>query len=211
MVTRDADWDKKTQKRSPFTSAAYLLLKLTNTATYNQYYKPPAEGCAEQLHFFHGVNPRALLFPTNMYAYGGDRCTNEIYHTYRRMDQTGIMRLPPATVLPPGYMPGGPNVNYAVNTSLRPPYGQPAQKSYLDFNTGWPDNSWEITEPAIYYQAAYTLPRCLLCKIRKFRNRFNLEKSSDILIDVSELPAGIYSLKLTTFGKLSTLYNLVIN
>ncbi|MEM1217077.1 MAG: T9SS type A sorting domain-containing protein [Bacteroidota bacterium] len=28
-------------------------------------------------------------------------------------------------------------------------------KSYLDFNTGWPENSWEITEPAIYYQAAY--------------------------------------------------------
>jgi len=33
--------------------------------------------------------------------------------------------------------------------------GQPLQKSYLDFNDGFPNNSWEITEPAIYYQAAY--------------------------------------------------------
>jgi hypothetical protein len=37
---------------------------------------------------------------------------------------------------------------------------QPSQKAYLDFNTSWaPDKeydvSWEITEPAIYYQAAY--------------------------------------------------------
>ena len=35
------------------------------------------------------------------------------------------------------------------------PYCQPPQKAYLDFNDGWPVNSWEITEPAIYYQASY--------------------------------------------------------
>ena len=28
-------------------------------------------------------------------------------------------------------------------------------KSYKDWNTGWPEDSWEITEPAIYYQASY--------------------------------------------------------
>lgn len=33
----------------------------------------------------------------------------------------------------------------------------------------------------------------------------------DILIDVSGLQTGVYTLKLTTLGKLSTLYNLVIN
>jgi len=110
---------------------------------------------AEQLHFFHGVNPLGLEFLTNMYAYGGDRCTNEIYHTWFAHGSDWDNALTSRYGPPPGYMPGGPNASYAVNTNLRPPYGQPAQKSYLDFNTGWPDNSWEITEPAIYYQAAY--------------------------------------------------------
>jgi len=32
---------------------------------------------------------------------------------------------------------------------------QPEQKMYLDFNNGPPEDSWTITEPAIYYQAAY--------------------------------------------------------
>ena len=52
-------------------------------------------------------------------------------------------------------MSGGANQNYNANTSLTPPYNQPPQKSYLDFNTSNPDNSWEITEPGIYYQASY--------------------------------------------------------
>jgi hypothetical protein len=30
-------------------------------------------------------------------------------------------------------------------------------KAFKDWNTGWPENSWEITEPAIYYQASYSL------------------------------------------------------
>jgi hypothetical protein len=29
------------------------------------------------------------------------------------------------------------------------------QKSYKDWNTSWPQNSWTITEPAIYTQASY--------------------------------------------------------
>jgi hypothetical protein len=54
---------------------------------------------------------------------------------------------------PPGFLTGGPNANYTG--SLSPPAGQPRQKAYRDWNTGWPENSWEITEPGIYYQAAY--------------------------------------------------------
>jgi hypothetical protein len=39
---------------------------------------------------------------------------------------------------------------------------EPPQKAYLDFNTGWQptaehDQSWELTEPGIYYQAAYVM------------------------------------------------------
>ena len=54
----------------------------------------------------------------------------------------------------PGYVTGGANASFSVG-SLSPPSGQPAQKSYLDFNDGYPLRSWEITEPAIYYQAVY--------------------------------------------------------
>jgi endoglucanase len=58
----------------------------------------------------------------------------------------------------PGYLPGGPNVNAAENgvpRGISPPAGQPPQKSYKDWNVDWPDASWAVTEPAIYYQSAY--------------------------------------------------------
>jgi hypothetical protein len=38
---------------------------------------------------------------------------------------------------------------------LIPPTGQPPQKSYKDWNVIWPDASFAITEPAIYFQSAY--------------------------------------------------------
>jgi len=33
--------------------------------------------------------------------------------------------------------------------------GQPPQKSYKDFNSGWPLNSWTVSENSNGYQAAY--------------------------------------------------------
>jgi hypothetical protein len=36
-----------------------------------------------------------------------------------------------------------------------PPAGQPPQKSYKDFATAWPIDSWEVTEPDLLYQTAY--------------------------------------------------------
>ena len=43
--------------------------------------------------------------------------------------------------------------------AMNPPGGQPPQKSYKEWNTGWNgtanENSWEITEAGIYTQAAY--------------------------------------------------------
>jgi len=110
---------------------------------------------AEQIHYFHGVNPQGLVYLSNLYDIGGDRCINEIYHGWFNdgtdWDNTQTSLYGPA----PGYVTGGPNRNYTANSSLLPPYGQPDQKSYLDFNTDFPDNSWEISEPAIYYQAFY--------------------------------------------------------
>ena len=40
-------------------------------------------------------------------------------------------------------------------TRPSPPHGQPPQKSYKDFNTGWPLNSWSVTENSNGYQSAY--------------------------------------------------------
>lgn len=109
---------------------------------------------AEQIHYFHGVNPQGLVYLSNTYAIGGDRCVNEIYHTWFNDGTVYDNALTSPNGPAPGYVTGGPNADYTIS-SQSPPYGQPRQKSYLDFNTGWPTNSWEITEPAIYYQAAY--------------------------------------------------------
>ncbi|MDC8003734.1 glycoside hydrolase family 9 protein [Aureisphaera galaxeae] len=108
----------------------------------------------EILHYFHGVNPQGMVYLSNMYSVGADRSANEIYHTWFAdgtvYDNAITSPIGPA----PGFVSGGPNAQFSV-TSLVPPYGQPQQKSYLDFNDGFPNNSWEITEPAIYYQASY--------------------------------------------------------
>jgi hypothetical protein len=120
------------------------------------------------LNSFHGVNALGMVYLTNMYAYGAEKSANQIFHAWFRdgdpdYDDAQKSRLGPA----PGYVPGGPNHQYCASqpqsrcttSRLRQ---QPLQKSYLDFNTGWDpvqehDQSWEITEPGIYYQAAYVM------------------------------------------------------
>jgi hypothetical protein len=120
------------------------------------------------LNSFHGVNAMGLVYLTNMYPYGAEKSANQIFHTWFRdgdpnYDDAQKSRLGP----PPGYVPGGPNHQYCtfqpkskcVTSRLRK---QPVQKAYMDFNTGWApdqehDQSWEITEPGIYYQAAYVM------------------------------------------------------
>ena len=112
------------------------------------------EKAYEQVHYFHGVNPLGLVQLSNMYALGGDRCVNEIYHTWFA-DGTDFDHALNSSFGPaPGFLTGGPNHNFSV-TTISPPANQPIQKSYLDFNDGWPESSWEISEPAIYYQAVY--------------------------------------------------------
>ena len=105
------------------------------------------------INFFHGVNPLNLMYLSNMYEKGGDNCVNQIYHTWfangSQWDDCRTSAGPP-----PGYLTGGPSKQYNIKT-VSPPYGQPAMKSYKDWNVGWPENSWEITEPSIYCQALY--------------------------------------------------------
>jgi hypothetical protein len=112
----------------------------------------------EVLHYFHGVNPFGMTYLSNMYAYGATASANEIYHTWFQPKTKWSNAISSECGPAPGFVPGGPNANAAadgVPGTVSPPVGQPAQKSYKDWNSGSPDNSWAITEPAIYYQSAY--------------------------------------------------------
>ena len=108
---------------------------------------------AELLHYFHGINPQGMVYLSNMYSRGAERSANEVYHTWfnEGTDWDNALTSPfgPA----PGFLSGGPNQGYTGN--LSPPAGQPILKAYLDYNNGYSDVAYEITEPAIYYQAAY--------------------------------------------------------
>jgi endoglucanase len=125
------------------------------------------ERAAGMLHSFHGVNPMQLVYLTNMYADGGDACADEIFHAWFRdgdpkWDNARTSELGPA----PGYVPGGPNRAYCEGQdsshacSSGPVRKQPPGKAYFDRNTAYEppnpfDQSWQINEPGIYYQASY--------------------------------------------------------
>lgn len=111
---------------------------------------------ASYLHWLHGVNPLGKAMLSNMYAYGAENCVNEFYHTWFTDGSDWDNLVTSLYGPPPGYLVGGPNKNF-TGTGWTPPANQPPQKSYRDFNAGWPGNSWEVTENAIYYQAAYVL------------------------------------------------------
>lgn len=112
------------------------------------------------VHFFHGVNPLGFVFLTNMGAFGANSSVNETFHYWffhgTVWDNATTSPFGP----PPGYLTGGPNPQFAPGSSytgppLEPPQNQPMQKSYRDWNSPSPENSWSVTEGAIAYQAAY--------------------------------------------------------
>lgn len=119
------------------------------------------DAAAGYLHYLHGVNPVGITYLTNMYASGGDRCVNQVYHAWFTDGSDWDHALLSAKGPPPGYLTGGPNASYAPLGSysgppLVPPLNQPAQKAFLDWNSNdYTQESWEISEPGIYYQAAY--------------------------------------------------------
>jgi hypothetical protein len=104
------------------------------------------------INYLHGVNPFSLVYLSNMAQYGAENSINEIYHEWfgdgSDYDNAITSKYGPA----PGYLPGGPNKNYTG--TAKPPKDQPPQKAYRDFNS-IPEKSWEVSEPAIYYQSAY--------------------------------------------------------
>lgn len=171
----------------------------------NSNYREAALGV---LNYFHGVNPTAFCYLTNMGSYGAENSINEIYHAWFEdgsalWDRTGTSVYGPV----PGYVPGGPNPGYAVdgccpsgcsglnslcNASLvTPPIGQPIQKSYKDWNTSWPQNSWTITEAGIYTQASY------LRLISQFLNSSNT-------VSINAVIQGFYNSSLNRMNRKDT-------
>jgi len=124
---------------------------------------PLAKG-EEYVHYFLGRNPMNMVYLTNLGAkglnLGVERGATSMFHTWT-MKKSGWTQFDYDTSAygqVPGYVTGGPNFNYTYNTSagiLPELRWQPHMKSYKDWSGDWPQNSWEITEPAIYYQGAF--------------------------------------------------------
>lgn len=148
------DWAFHWGSNLPMAAFGTLNLLAARYAVNPSSVYPYIQRAAHHLHYFHGVNPLGMVMLSNMYETGGDFGVNQIYHTWFADGTDWDHAIDSPYGPPPGYVTGGPNKNFSV-TTLMPPSGQPPMKSYLDFNTGWPDNSWEITEPAIYSQAGY--------------------------------------------------------
>ena len=127
-----------------------------------------ADAGADYLHYLHGVNPLSKAYLSNMGAYGAENSVDQFYHSWffngTAWDSVRDSQYGPA----PGFLVGGPNgsqydwdercpgISPLCGTARpSPPYGQPAQKSYKDFNDSWPLNSWSVTENSNGYQTAY--------------------------------------------------------
>lgn len=120
--------------------------------TKHAQYKEVAE---QYIHWMHGANPMGMVFLSNMYQYGAEKCVNEVFHRWFKDGSKWDNAITSTNGPAPGYVPGGPNKRYSG--PIAGIADQPHQKAYKDWNTDWPENSWEIAEPAIYYQAAYIM------------------------------------------------------
>jgi hypothetical protein len=158
------------------------------------------------VNYIDGVNPMNFVYISNMYRFGADNGVNEFYHSWfcngsPKWDRVGTSLYGP----PPGYLTGGPNPGYnwssccpggcgsAANNalcnseSISPPKNQPKQKSYKDFNTSWPLNSWEVTENSCGYQVNYIR---LLSKFVAVGLDCNGDEGGIAFIDSCDICAG---------------------
>lgn len=128
------------------------------------------QAAEEYIHYIHGRNPLSLMYLSNMNNKGASKSVSEFFHSWftngsSLWDKVGTSTYGPA----PGFLVGGPNPSYKWNSccpnncpgsnhlcvQLNPPYNQPKQKSFRDFNDSWPLDSWQITENSGGYQANY--------------------------------------------------------
>jgi endoglucanase len=143
----------KSEWANLLTFAIKLNVNAANTAKYR-------EAGEEYVHYILGRNPLNQNYLSNIgikgVDLGADKPAMEVYHSWfgdgsAKYDGTTSLYGPV-----PGYLVGGPNQFYGGSLTGTPRSNPPA-KSFKDWNTSWPENSWEITEPAIYYQAAFQL------------------------------------------------------
>jgi endoglucanase len=115
----------------------------------------------DYLHYLHGANPLGQTYLSNMGAWGAETPVMKVYRVWQT--EAAI----------PGFLVGGPDPAYdwdpccpascgspesnaaCGKAPLSPPQGQPPLKSYLDFNEGWPLNSWQVSQTSTGFQAAY--------------------------------------------------------
>ncbi|HSV74166.1 MAG TPA: glycoside hydrolase family 9 protein [Chthonomonadales bacterium] len=120
----------------------------------------------EFVHYIHGRNPLSLVYLTNMGArgarLGASRSVMEMFHGWFQ-DGSPLYDGPGSRYGPaPGFLTGGPN-RFFDKPFVAPPYGEPPAKAFREWNTSWnaqhqsTEDPWTINEPAIYYQAAYTM------------------------------------------------------
>lgn len=126
------------------------------------------------IHYLHGVNPLGLVYLTTMQSAGAEHSARTLYHTWFAHGSRWEASTESSVGPPPGFVVGGPNPAYSIDAccaddpacfsssnaqyctmDLSPPLDQPPMKSYLQFNEGWPANSWEVTENSNSYQVEY--------------------------------------------------------
>lgn len=133
--------------------------------------RPAAAAAQGYLHYLHGVNPLGLVYLTNMEGAGAEHSASTLYHMWFADGTIWDEVTASSPGPPPGFLVGGPNPFYSTDQCCddsscgtssaacrgqwQPPLGQPDMKSYLQFNDGWPVNSWEVTENSDGYQVAY--------------------------------------------------------
>lgn len=160
---KDYNWGSNNYK-SIYGNFYNLVITHNIDPPNNTSYRTAAES---YLHYIHGTNPFNMVYLSKMTNLGADKQISQFYHSWFA-DQS------PWDVTPaPGFLVGGPNQFYTIDEccpggcggtannarctseNLNPPLNQPPMKSYKDFNTSWPLNSWQISENSNSYQVAY--------------------------------------------------------
>jgi endoglucanase len=112
-----------------------------------------AERALGHLQYLHGVNPLGMVYLTNMADYGAELSAERLFHYWFGERSAFDVDAGSDIGVPPGFLVGGPNRFYSGGAT--PPAAQPPMKSYRDWSAYGSEPTWELSEPAIYYQAAY--------------------------------------------------------
>ncbi len=184
LPTDDYDWGSnqiKSDQASLYTSANFYGIDQANESNYR-------DAALSIIHYMFGVNPTGYAYLTNLGNYGFENSVNEVYHEWfgdsTDWDNAQTSLYGPA----PAILTGGPNKNYQPDADytgppIEPPQNQPPQKSYKDWNTSYPENSWEVTENAIYYQSAFA----------RLVSKFISDENHSVLLKVKVFLEGPYN------------------